>query len=55
MIKNLNDLLSLIVLVLIFVYFLRIFIWSQIKKGKNESISIDRWQLIKDYIDNEEE
>lgn len=55
MIKNLNDLLSVIVLLAMTINCFRILIWSYIKKGDNNQDEISKWQLIKDYIDNEEE
>lgn len=57
MIKNLNDLLSILVLVITCVYCIRIFVWSYIKKEEKNHIdeTEKKWQLILDYIDNEEE
>lgn len=55
MIKNLNDLLSAIVLLALLIYSIRIFAWSFFKRDDNYGNKVNRWQLIKDYIDNEEE
>ena len=57
MIKNLDDLLSLLVLIIITIISLRLFIWSFVKtNGSDDSDNnINKWQLIKDYIDNIEE
>lgn len=55
MIKNLNDLLSISVLLAISIYSLRLLIWSYIKKEEKTNETESKWQLILDYIDNEEE
>ena len=56
MIKNLNDILTIIVLLVIMIGCIRIFIWSFVyKEDKKIQIKINRWQLIKDYNYNEEE
>lgn len=54
MIKNLNDLLSLIVLIVLFITSIRVFAWSFFKRD-DAGLKVNRWQLLKDYIDNEEE
>ena len=55
MIKNLNDLLSFIVLILMTVFSLRFFVWSLFGSDDNAEKDINKWQLLKDYIDNTEE
>lgn len=55
MIKNLNDLLSIIVLALLLLLSLRIVAFVFIKKDEQELAGINKFELIKDYIDNEEE
>lgn len=54
MIKNLNDLISLLVLILMMIFSLRIFAWTFFRKERI-NVSTNRWQLFIDYIDNEEE
>ena len=56
MIKNLDDFLSALTLVLLTFYGLGIFVWSVSRAGKYEEDSkVSRLQLLKDYIDNTEE
>lgn len=55
MIKNLNDTISLLVLAILLIYSIRVFIWAFVRKEDNSLQGINRWQLIKDYNDNEEE
>lgn len=55
MIKNLNDILSLIALALIMIVCIRVFIWSFINKDEDELAHVSKWQLIKEYNDNTEE
>lgn len=55
MIKNLNDLLSLIVLTIMFLFSIRLAIWAFTSKEKKVYTNENIWQLIKDYNDNEEE
>lgn len=57
MIKNLNDLLSLLVLGAIVIYSIRILIWSYTKKEitSNEVSKESFWKLFMDYNDNIEE
>ena len=57
MIKNLNDLLSLLVLCTIVIYSIRILVWSYVKKENFDSkVSKENlWKMILDYNDNIEE
>lgn len=55
MIKNLNDLLSIVVLVALLFLSVRILIYVFIKKEDYELTGINRFELLKDYIDNVEE
>lgn len=54
MVKNINDLLSAVVLILLASASIRLFVWAFIHK-EDDSADANKWQLIKDYIDNEEE
>lgn len=54
MIKNLNDLFTFICLIVIMIISIRIFVISIVTKKNNDS-KVNRFSLIKDYIDNEEE
>ena len=55
MIKNLNDLLSVLFLIFVTIYSARLFVWAFIIKDDYEDTSKGKWQLIKDYNDNVEE
>lgn len=63
MIKNLDDLLSVIVLFVLLINGLSIFIWAFIKRESDNKIKIshidvidlNKWELIRDYNDNTEE
>ena len=55
MIKNINDLISAIVLLILFVSSIRFFIWTFINRDDEDKTKVNKWQLIKEYIDNEEE
>ena len=55
MIKNLNDLLSVFILIILTIISFRIFVWSIINKDDKDDNDISRWELIKEYNDNVEE
>ncbi|MCR5097276.1 MAG: hypothetical protein K6A70_11160 [Erysipelotrichaceae bacterium] len=56
MLKNVSDYLSLLSLIVANVYVLHTFILSIIRrKDYDEDRSTTRWELLKDYINNEEE
>lgn len=54
MIKNLNDLLSALILLVLAGFSIRLFVWAFIRKDEDNN-DINKWELIKEYIDNEEE
>lgn len=58
MIKNINDLLSFIVLIVLVIYSQGFLVYFYLK-GKRKELTVDtfssRWQLFKDYNDNIEE
>lgn len=58
MIKNINDLLSFIVLIVLVIYSQGFLLYFYLK-GKRKELTVDtfssRWQLFKDYNDNIEE
>lgn len=55
MIKNLNDFLTFIVLIIITIFSFRILLYSLIKVDSNNSKNENLWKLILEYSDNEEE
>lgn len=55
MIKNLNDVFSILVLIFLVIYSIRILMWSFIEEKDDIDKNISRWKLIKEYLDNEEE
>ncbi len=58
MIKNINDFLSIITLLFITIYCVRLFIWSFVKfkdNKDNEDNKVSKYKLIKEYLDNTEE
>lgn len=60
MIKNINELLSFIVLVLLFLYSQSMFFYANFKTKMSERKNYDeeyisKWQLFKEYNDNVEE
>lgn len=55
MIKNLNDLLSLIALGLLVVSSLRIFVWALLPKNEVTDKIMNKYELFLNYIDNEDE
>lgn len=54
MIKNLNDLVSLLVLVIACIFGIRLLVWINFR-NENETEKVSRWQIIKEYNDNIEE
>lgn len=54
MLKNISDYLSLLVLIVFSFMMLRIFLVFTLNR-QIQSQSLNRWKLIKDYINNEEE
>ena len=57
MIKNINDFLSIITLLFITIYCVRLFVWSFVKfKVKDhEENKVSKYKLIQEYLDNTEE
>lgn len=55
MIKTLNDFISIVILILVCIYFLRYFIGSLTSHRNDDTPAKRRLKLLKDYIDNEEE
>ena len=55
MIKTLNDFITLIVLVLVCIYFLRYFIGSLTSHRNDDTPARRRIKLLRNYVDNEEE
>lgn len=55
MIKTLNDFISIVILILVCIYFLRYFIGSLTSHRNDDTPARRRLKLLKDYIDNEEE
>ena len=54
MLGNISDYLSLLALLLATLYAFRIFVLSFVNREKDDK-SISRMQMIRDYLDNEEE
>lgn len=55
MIKTVNDFISILVLILASVYFLRYFIGSLTSHRNDDTPARRRLKMLKNYIDNEEE
>lgn len=55
MIKNLNDLISVFTLLLLVLFSIRILVFSFVTKNTKEKEKVNRFRLIREYIDNEEE
>ena len=55
MIKNLNDLLTFICLIILTLLSFRVFLTVFVAKKGNDSSGVSKIVLIRDYIDNEEE
>lgn len=54
MIKNLNDLLSLVILIIFTLFSVRLLVFAFVTKGEEDN-KVSRWKLLKEYNDNEEE
>ncbi len=54
MLKNLSDYISLFTMIFMCFYAIDVFILSFVNKDKDDNTT-SRWELLKDYLDNEEE
>lgn len=55
MIKNINDIISIAVLIVLLIASMKIFAWAFFKNDDESNEKVSKWQLIKNYIDNVEE
>lgn len=55
MLKNLNDYVSLIVLITLLFFTIRIFVWAFLPKNEVTDKILNRYELFLNYIDNEED
>lgn len=55
MIKNLNDIISLIALIILTVLSIRLFIGSLFRNDEDQDSKLTRREILLDYLNNEEE